>query len=167
MNTPLRYALIGCGRIAPNHIAAYMNNCAELTLCAVCDPVPERMEAVLAPLPEEEKAKVRRYTDYKEMLANEKPELCAIATESGKHAAIGMDVIAAGSNLIIEKPISLSIKDAKALIAAAGEKGVKLCACHQNRFNKSMPSSRRFSASSRLIKPPPAKTADLGLFLLM
>ena len=116
MNTPLRYALIGCGRIAPNHIAAYMNNCAELTLCAVCDPIPERMEAVLSPLPEEEKAQVRRYTDYREMLAKEQPELCAIATESGKHAAIGLDVIAAGSSLIIEKPIALSIEDALSLI---------------------------------------------------
>lgn len=152
MNTPLRYALIGCGRIAPNHIAAYMNNHAELTLCAVCDPIPERMEAVLAPLPEEEKAQVRRYTDYHEMLAAEKPALCAIATESGKHAAVGMDVIAAGSNLIIEKPISLSIKDAKALIAAAAEKGVKLCACHQNRFNKSIQKIRSAVEENRFGK---------------
>ncbi|MBE5793155.1 MAG: Gfo/Idh/MocA family oxidoreductase [Clostridiales bacterium] len=152
MNIPLRYALIGCGRIAPNHIAAYMNNRAELTLCAVCDPIPERMEAVLSPLPEEEKAQVRRYTDYRDMLAQEQPQLCAIATESGKHAAIGMDVIAAGSNLIIEKPISLSIKDAKALIAAAKEKGVKLCACHQNRFNKSIQKIRSAVEENRFGK---------------
>ena len=39
--------LIGCGRIAPNHIAAAMNNADELELCAVCDPVAERMEEVL------------------------------------------------------------------------------------------------------------------------
>ena len=152
MNTPLRYALIGCGRIAPNHIAAYMNNRAELSLCAVCDPIPERMEAVLSPLPEEEKAQVRRYTDYRDMLAQEQPQLCAIATESGKHAAIGMDVIAAGSNLIIEKPISLSIKDAKALIVAAKEKGVKLCACHQNRFNKSIQKIRSAVEENRFGK---------------
>ncbi|MBE5815594.1 MAG: Gfo/Idh/MocA family oxidoreductase [Clostridiales bacterium] len=138
MSTPLRYALIGCGRIAPNHIAAYRNNKDGLTLCAVCDPVPERMEQVLSPLPEAERAQVRRYTDYRELLKNEQPQLCAIATESGRHAAIGMDVIAAGSNLIIEKPIALSIEDARALVDAAKEKGVKLCACHQNRFNKSI-----------------------------
>lgn len=138
MSEKLRYALIGCGRIAPNHIAAVMNNQAKLELCAVCDPVPERMEAVLAPVPEAQRASVRRYADYREMLKKEQPQLCAIATESGFHAAIGLDVIAAGSNLIIEKPIALSLKDARALIAAAQEKGVKLCACHQNRFNKSI-----------------------------
>lgn len=138
MSEKLRYALIGCGRIAPNHIAAVMNNADEFELCAVCDPVAERMEAVLAPVPEEQRAQVRRYADYREMLEKEQPQLCAIATESGYHAAIGMDVIAAGSSLIIEKPIALSMADARRLIKAAEEKGVKLCACHQNRFNKSI-----------------------------
>ena len=134
----IRYALIGCGRIAPNHIAACMNNADDLELCAVCDPVEERMEEVLKPLAQEERAKVRRYADYREMLQQEQPELCAIATESGRHAAIGLDVLRAGSNVIIEKPIALSIEDAKALIAEAEKHGLRLCACHQNRFNKSI-----------------------------
>ena len=34
MREKLRYALIGCGRIAPNHIAAYLNNAEDLELCA-------------------------------------------------------------------------------------------------------------------------------------
>ena len=138
MSEKLRYALIGCGRIAPNHIAAVMNNADALELCAVCDPVAERMEAVLAPVPKEQRAQVRRYADYREMLEKEQPRLCAVATESGEHARIGMDVLRAGSNIIIEKPIALSIADAKALIAEAESRGLKLCACHQNRFNKSI-----------------------------
>ncbi len=138
MTRKLRYALIGCGRIAPNHIAAACKNAASLTLCAVCDVLPERMEAVLAQVPERERAQVARYTDYRQMLAEVKPELVAIATESGLHAQIGLDVITAGANLIIEKPLALSMADARALVAAAREKGIKLCACHQNRFNKSI-----------------------------
>ena len=134
----IRYALIGCGRIAPNHIAACMNNADDLEICAVCDPVAERMEEVLKPMAQEERAKVRRYADYRDMLEAEKPELCAIATESGRHAAIGLDVLRAGCNVIIEKPIALSIDDARALIAEAEKRGLKLCACHQNRFNKSI-----------------------------
>ena len=134
----IRYALIGCGRIAPNHIAACMNNADGLVICAVCDPVAERMEEVLKPMAQEERAKVRRYADYRDMLEAEKPELCAIATERGRHAAIGLDVLRAGCNVIIEKPIALSIDDARALIAEAEKRGLKLCACHQNRFNKSI-----------------------------
>ncbi|MDY3815626.1 MAG: Gfo/Idh/MocA family oxidoreductase [Candidatus Limiplasma sp.] len=134
----MRYGLIGCGRIAPNHIAAVMNNAGALDLRAVCDPVPERMEAVLAPLPEQRRAQVRRYTDYRQMLEKERPELCAVATGSGWHAAVGLDVLRAGSHVIIEKPLALSLVDARSLIAEADRQGLKLCACHQNRFNKSI-----------------------------
>ena len=134
----IRYALIGCGRIAPNHIGAYKNNQDDLALCAVCDPIPERMEEILSPLDERERKLVRRYTDYREMLEKEKPQLCVVATESGKHAQIGMDVLRAGANVIIEKPIALSMQDARMLIAEAEARGLKLCACHQNRFNKSI-----------------------------
>ncbi len=138
MTQKLRYALIGCGRIAPNHIAAAINNQDILEIAAVCDVIPERMEAVLEQLPEAERARVKRYTDYRQLLAEIKPALAAVATESGNHAKIGLDCIRAGANVIIEKPIALSLQDARELIAAAEKQDVKLCACHQNRFNKSI-----------------------------
>ncbi|MDO4564026.1 MAG: Gfo/Idh/MocA family oxidoreductase [Clostridia bacterium] len=130
----MKYALIGCGRISPNHIAAAKEN--GLEFCALCDIIPENMEdkAVKFDLP----SSTCRYTDYRELLEKERPELVAIATESGKHAAIALDCIEAGCNLIIEKPIALSIADANAIIEAAKRKGVKVCANHQNRFNKSV-----------------------------
>lgn len=138
MAQKLRYALIGCGRISPNHVAAARKNSDTLLFSAVCDPVPERMEQALALLPERERAQVARYADHRAMLAEVKPQLVAVATESGKHAQIGLEAIAAGANVIIEKPLALSMRDARALVAAAREQGVKLCACHQNRFNKSI-----------------------------
>ena len=130
----MKYALIGCGRISPNHIAAAKAN--NLDFVAICDIDQACMEDKMFKfeLPET----VKQYTDYHEMLEKEKPELVAIATESGKHAAIALDCIAAGCNLIIEKPIALSIADANAIIVAAKEKGVKVCVNHQNRFNKSV-----------------------------
>ena len=130
----MKYALIGCGRISPNHIAAAKAN--DLEFNSICDIVPENMEDKILKfeLPET----IHRYTDYRELLEKEKPELVAIATESGKHAAIALDCIAAGCNVIIEKPIALSIADADAIINAAKAKGVKVCANHQNRFNKSI-----------------------------
>lgn len=130
----MRYALIGCGRIAPNHIAAAMAN--NLEIAAVCDIVPEHMENVLEPLSKEQAQLVKRYTDYHMLLDQEKPTLVAIATESGKHAQIALDCIAAGCHVIIEKPIALSIADADEIIEAAKEKNVLVCANHQNRFNK-------------------------------
>lgn len=133
----IKYVLIGCGRISPNHIEAVKNNADILELAAVCDLLPENIEKVLNQTNSLDMP-ITRYIDYKEMLEKEKPQLVAIATESGEHAKIGLDCIHAGCHVIIEKPIALSLKDADALIKAAEEKGVKLCACHQNRFNKSI-----------------------------
>ena len=125
----MKYALIGCGRISPNHIMAAKGN--NLEIVALCDVVEENIDDKITKfdLP----ITVKKYTDYKEMLNVEKPELVAIATESGKHAQIALDCIEAGCNLIIEKPIALSLADADAIITKAEEMGVKVCACHQNR----------------------------------
>ncbi len=130
----MRYALIGCGRISPNHIAAARANQLEIT--AICDIEPANMAD--KKLKFELGDSVKQYADYKEMLEKEKPQLVAIATESGKHASIALDCIEAGCNLIIEKPIALSLADADEIIKKAAEKGLKVCACHQNRFNKSI-----------------------------
>ena len=129
----MKYALIGCGRISPNHIAAAKANGLEFV--GICDINPQNMHDKVVKF---DLGSVHTYTDYHEMLEIEKPELVAIATESGKHAAIALDAIDAGCNLIIEKPIALSLKDADEIIRRASEKRIKVCANHQNRFNKSI-----------------------------
>ena len=136
----MKYALIGCGRIAPNHLEAAINN--NLEIVGLCDIVPEHIDNLVSKL-NIDVNKYKKYTDYKEMLEKEKPELVAIATESGKHAKIALDCLDAGANLIIEKPIALSLEDADKIIEKAKEKGLVVCANHQNRFNKSIQKIRQ------------------------
>jgi predicted dehydrogenase len=69
------------------------------------------------------------------MIEKEKPQLVSIATESGIHAEIALWCIDKGVNVIIEKPMAMSIEDADKIIALGKERGVKVSACHQNRFN--------------------------------
>lgn len=130
----MRYALIGCGRISPNHLVAAKNNGLEIV--AICDINEESMKDKILKL--ELSESIHMYTDYKQMLEREKPELVSIATESGKHAQIAMDCINAGCHVIIEKPIALSIEDVDKIIDLSEKMDVKVCACHQNRFNKSI-----------------------------
>lgn len=131
----MKYALIGCGRISPNHLEAAINN--NLEIVGICDIVPEHMNILLEKTGMKE-ANLKQYTNYHEMLEKEKPELVAIATESGKHAQIALDCLEKGCNLIIEKPIALSLEDADKIIEKSKEKGLIVCANHQNRFNKSI-----------------------------
>ena len=144
----LTYAIIGCGRISPNHIAAAIEN--NMKIVALCDIDPSKMDETISnfDLPNT----VKKYTDYKEMLEAEKPGLVGICTESGKHGQIALDCIEAGSNLIIEKPIALSLEEADQIIEKAKEKNVKVSACHQNRFNKSVQKMREAVEEGRFGK---------------
>lgn len=132
----MKFAIIGCGAISKNHIAAALNTGLEIV--ALCDIVDTGMKALLEQIPEEQRAGVKTYADYKEMLAELHPDLVSIATGSGVKTRIALDCIHAGANLIIEKPIALSLEDADTIIAAAKEANVKVCICHQNRLNPSV-----------------------------
>ncbi len=131
----MKYALIGCGRIAPNHLAAAVSN--QLEIVALCDIDLNKAQGLLTQFKLLGRG-IRQYADYREMLAKEKPELVAIATESGNHANIAFDCLEAQCNLIIEKPIALSLEDADRIIALADRYQKVVSACHQNRFNKSI-----------------------------
>ncbi len=135
----MKYALIGCGRISVNHIQAALNN--NLEIVGLCDLLQERLDEKKEMFPEVKD--VPEYLDYIEMIEKEKPELVAIATESGEHARIAIDCIRRGINVIIEKPIALSMYDANEIIREAKEHNVKVCANHQNRFNKAIQKMRK------------------------
>lgn len=146
----MKYALIGCGRIATNHIKAAVNN--KLEISAVCDVIPEKMEALLGKHDLENDDSIKRYMDYKKMIEEIRPELVSIATESGLHAEIALYCIDKGVNLIIEKPMAMSIEDANKIIDISEKKGVKVSACHQNRFNVAIQQLRKAVENGRFGK---------------
>lgn len=130
----LKFALIGCGRISPNHVAAAIEN--HLEIVALCDIVPEAMQQTIKQF--SLSADTPCYIDYKKMLEEQRPDLVAICTESGKHGAIALDCLDRHAHLIIEKPIALSLEEADRIIEKAKTLQLTVCACHQNRFNKSI-----------------------------
>ena len=120
----MKYALIGCGRIAVNHVKAALNNDLELT--AVCDIEPPKIDGLLEKCKVENAAAIKRYTDYRKMIEENDLELAAIATESGSHAKIAIDCIRHGIHCIIEKPIAMNLADADEIIRLAKETGVQV-----------------------------------------
>ena len=147
----MKYALIGCGRIATNHVKAVENN--HLEFVAACDLLPECIEELLAKHGLEKDASIARYTDYKQMIAEHPDlELIAIATSSGAHAEIALYCIDHGINVIIEKPMAMNIADAEEIIRRSKAKGVVVSACHQNRFNIAIQKTRKALEAGRFGK---------------
>ncbi len=132
----MKYALIGCGMISPNHIKAALAN--DLEIVALCDLVEDNRNKALELIPEEKRAKVTLYESHLEMLEKEHPDLVAIALGSGLKRKLSVDCMKAGANVIVEKPIALSLDDADFMIETAKECGVKLIVNHQLRFGETV-----------------------------
>ncbi len=143
----MKYAIIGCGRIATNHIIAALNNKVEIV--SVCDILPEAMDKLLEKHDLAQNSGVKKHTDYKEMLEIEKPEFVSISTESGNHAEIALYCIDHGVHVIIEKPMAMNIADANEIIKRAKEKNIKVSVSHQNRFNVAIQELRNAIESDR------------------
>lgn len=127
----MRFAVIGCGRIAPKHAESIVA-LEEAELVAVCDVVPEKAQAFA------DKYGAKPYTSYQEMLEKEAIDVVTIATESDLHAPIGIYCAKAGKHVMVEKPMAMTLESADELIRTCHEAGVKLAVIHQNRFNKSI-----------------------------
>ena len=126
----MKYAIIGCGRIAKNHIKAALDN--NLNIVALCDVLEDNIDDVIE---KNQIENTKKYFDYKQMILENEIDLISIATESGLHAEIALYCIENNINVIIEKPMAMSLEDADKIIALAEQKKVKVSACHQNRFN--------------------------------
>ncbi len=129
----MKYALVGCGRVAPSHINAAAKNGFEIL--AVCDIDNGHIDDMFSRAVPVDSEQIKRYSDFCEMYDKERPELVSIALPSGLHAEAAIEAIKRGINVIIEKPMAMSIKDADEIIRLAKEYNVKVSACHQNRFN--------------------------------
>lgn len=126
----LKFALLGCGRIAKRHSELLGNNqIAGASLVAVCD-IDQTKSAELG-----KKFSIPSYTDMHEMLRNENIDVVVVLTESGNHAKNVVDLAPYRKHIVVEKPMALTLDDADAMIKACDEAGVKLFVVKQNRFN--------------------------------
>ena len=126
----LNFAIVGCGRIAKRHSDLLGDNqIPGAQLVAVCDTKLQRAEAI------GKAKKVKAYADMHEMMVKEKPDVVSILTESGYHAQHVIELACYGADIVVEKPMALTLEDADKMIEACDHHGVRLFVVKQNRFN--------------------------------
>lgn len=140
----MNYCLIGCGRVSPEHIRAAKEN--GLDIAGICDISRDHIDENLGFA---QLSGVPVYEDYRVMLRQAKPALCAIATPSGLHAQMTLDCLEAGAHVIVEKPIAMNMDDARAIRQAAQRTGLTVCNNLQNRFNPAVQQLRRTVEAGR------------------
>jgi UDP-N-acetyl-2-amino-2-deoxyglucuronate dehydrogenase len=126
----LRFALVGCGRIAKRHSELLgMGQIGGAGLAAVCDADEGRARAF------GERFGVPHFTELEALLAWGAFDAASILTPSGLHAEHAIAAARAGKHVVVEKPMALRVPDADAMIRACDAAGVKLFVVKQNRFN--------------------------------
>lgn len=124
----MNVALIGCGNISKKHFEA-LDALDSVSLCAVADILPERADAAA------KQYGGRAYTDYKEMLAREKPDAVHICTPHDLHVPMALDALRSGCHVFCEKPAAITLDDLHTLQKAQTESGRQVGVCFQNRCN--------------------------------
>jgi len=125
----INFGLIGCGRISSKHFEAIAEiDDAKIVCCA--DIIESRAKDAA------EKYNVKNYyTDYIEMLDKEDIDAVLICSPSGLHPQMGIAAAERKINVITEKPMGITLKDADALVKACDDNKVQLFVVKQNRQN--------------------------------
>ena len=123
-----RIALVGCGRIARNHVEA-IGRIDGLELVAAVDTIDDRAKSLAEPLG------IPWFSSYEKMLAEVESDVVTIATPSGYHPSQGVLAAKAGRHVVTEKPMAISLRGADELVQACDAAGVHLFVVKQNRLN--------------------------------
>ncbi|HEX8405440.1 MAG TPA: Gfo/Idh/MocA family oxidoreductase [Duganella sp.] len=132
LDRKMRFALVGCGRIAQNHFAALAQHAARCELVAVCDVDPAALARAAA------QTGAAPFSHLDQMLAHSDIDACIITTPSGLHPEQAVRIAAAGRHVITEKPMATRWEDAKRMVCACDTAGVRMFVVKQNRRNATL-----------------------------
>lgn len=138
-------AIIGCGDVSIVHFEA-LAGMDDAELVAVCDTDPERRAAA------QRAHGVPGFEDYRDMLEAAAPDVVHITTPHHEHAAIAIECLRRGVNVVLEKPLAHTLAEGEKLRAAAADSTARIGLCFQNRYNAPVQEIRRLLDSGELGK---------------
>ena len=133
MKKSLRVAVIGCGSISANHVAAILASGNEI--CALCDIDRAQAEKLIQ---KQGLPALPIYTDYLTLLDEQKPDAIHVCTPHDLHAPISIAALERDVHVLCEKPLCISLEQLEALRLAASRTSAQLGVCQQNRYEPSM-----------------------------
>ncbi|HOB92497.1 MAG TPA: Gfo/Idh/MocA family oxidoreductase [Aquabacterium sp.] len=128
----VRFAIVGCGRIAANHIESIQRNADRAELVAVCDTNPGALAAAVA------STGAQGHATLGSLLSAGGVDCVVLTTPSGLHSQQAMEVAAAGFDVMTEKPMATRWQDGLSMVRACDEAGVRLFVVKQNRRNRTL-----------------------------
>ena len=142
----LKVGIIGTGWIAEAHIQSY-KRMPDVEVVAAADLIPGKAEAFMKKY---EVEGVRFYPSHKEMLDNEELDAVSVCTYNMQHAPCTIYALQKGVNVLIEKPMCVTMDEAVAICKAEKESGKVLSIGFQPRFDANMQMIKKIVQSGTL-----------------
>jgi len=142
-NHPLRVAVVGVGYLGAFHAEKYARMDA-VALAGVVDIDRERAEHIA------EKLGTRACSDYRDLFG--KVDAVSIVVPTPAHFPIGRDFLEHGIDILIEKPMTVTLEEADKLIELSRSKGLILQVGHLERFNPAVVALRDIVENPRFIE---------------
>ena len=157
----MRAVVIGVGHLGKHH-ARILASLPGVTLAGVVDTDAERASQVAA------ERGTTAYADVREVPGKIDVAVVSVPTES--HASIAMRLIESGIHTLVEKPVTQTLAEADALIAAARTRGIVLAVGHSERFNPAVAAARPHLKDPRFIEVHrlgqlPGRSLDIDVVL--
>ncbi|MBC8135299.1 MAG: Gfo/Idh/MocA family oxidoreductase [Fibrella sp.] len=134
-NTPIRFAILGCGTIASTHAEAIrqiekLSGGADATLTAVYDPNAERAGSLA------ETFRIPKiHASEEDVLSDPNVDAVCLCTPSGLHMTAAVNAMESGKHVVSEKPMDVSVEACNRAIAAENATGKVLTIISQHRFD--------------------------------
>lgn len=156
---PVRFALVGAGRIGTHHATALARHVPDAELVVVADPFGDAAERLAGPLG------ANSTTDVDTALADERVEAVAITSSSTVHADLVQRAAAAGKAVWCEKPMAMTLAEADSAITACEQAAVPLQVGFNRRFSPDFAAAHEVVAAGGIGTPQLLRslTRDPGL----
>lgn len=132
LDRKIRFALVGCGRIARNHMAAIAQHAERAELVGVCDIDPTALAAAV------EQTGAKPYANLEALLDDTDADIVVLATPSGLHPRQTIRIAETGRHVMTEKPMATRWHDGMRMVSACDDAGVRLFVVKQNRRNATL-----------------------------
>jgi UDP-N-acetylglucosamine 3-dehydrogenase len=125
----MRIGLIGCGAVARKGHLPALSKMRNVELYAVSD-----IDGNTARKIAKKYKVVKSFTDYNKLLEQDVIDVVDICTPSPTHAQIAVDAANAGKHILVEKPLTYTVKDGQRILDAVSRNNVKLCVVQNYRY---------------------------------
>ncbi|MEI2635660.1 MAG: Gfo/Idh/MocA family oxidoreductase [Methylotenera sp.] len=132
LDRKIRFALVGCGRIAKNHFDSIKQHADQAELVGICDIDPNALEAAVV------YTGAKPYANLDALLADTNADVVILTTPSGLHADQTVQIAATGRHVMTEKPMATRWHDGLRMVKACDDAGVRLFVVKQNRRNATL-----------------------------